>query len=387
MIERVRPINRLVEGVRESRICAILGPRQCGKTTLSKVLAGRLTAAGSPVHWFDCENPRDVRRLSEPMLALEGLHGVVVIDEFQRVPGLPEVLRVLADRDPLPARFVILGSASPSLMRSSSETLAGRVRFIDIQGFTLDEVGEGAAPALWVRGGFPESFLAGSDASSLRWREDFIRTFLERDIPQLGSRVPAERLRRFWTMCAHYHGQTWNASAIGSSMGMSAPAMSDYLDLLAGAFVMRRLPSWHGNVGKRMVKAPKAYIRDSGLLHALLGIDSLAALQGHPKLGASWEGFALEQILSHTGDRHAWFWGTHGGAELDLLLEAKGRRWGVEFKYADAPSLTSSMRSALADLELDHLWVVTPGATAYALAERVEVLGLSQLPRLLERVV
>jgi predicted AAA+ superfamily ATPase len=229
--------------------------------------------------------------------------------------------------------------------------------------------------------------MAPSDSSSLSWREDFIRTFLERDVPQLGSRIPAERLRRFWTMCAHYHGQTWNASAIGSSLGMGSAAMTDYLDLLTGAFVMRRLPAWHSNVGKRQVKAPKAYLRDSGLLHALLGIDSLASLQGHPKLGASWEGFALEQILSHTGDRHAWFWGTHGGAELDLLLEVKGRRWGVEFKYADAPRLTPSMRSAFVDLELEHLWVVTPGCVAYALSERVDVIGLQQLPRLLAKVL
>jgi predicted AAA+ superfamily ATPase len=265
--------------------------------------------------------------------------------------------------------------------------LAGRVRFIDLQGFSLDEVGVPALMPLWVRGGFPESFLSPNEAASIQWRENFIRTFLERDVPQLGSRIPAERLRRFWSMCAHYHGQTWNGSAIASSMGMSTMMMGDYLDLLTGAFVMRRLPAWHGNPGKRLVKAPKTYVRDSGLLHALLGIDDLAALQGHPKLGASWEGFALEQILARTGDRHAYFWGTHGGAELDLLIQAKGRNWGIEFKYADAPRLTPSMRSALSDLSLERLWVVHPGTESYMLSEQVKVLGLGQLQEIVSAMV
>ena len=372
--------------VRESRITALLGPRQCGKTTLARAFYEAERAAGRSVTWFDGENPRDIARLANPMLSMELLTGTVIIDEFQRLPGLAEVLRVLCDRVPLPAKFVILGSASPELVRQSSESLAGRVRFIDIQGFNVDEVGVSEAMPLWVRGGFPESFLSPSEASSLQWRENFIRTFLERDVPQLGSRIPAERLRRFWSMCAHYHGQTWNGSAIAGSMGMSTMMMGDYLALLTGAFVMRRLPAWHGNPGKRLVKAPKIYVCDSGLLHALLGIGDLADLQGHPKLGASWEGFALEQILARTGDRHAYFWGTHGGAELDLLLEGKGRLWGVEFKYADAPRLTPSMRSALADLSLEKLWVVHPGTEAYKLSEKVEVIGLNRIGELIASV-
>jgi predicted AAA+ superfamily ATPase len=387
MINRARYLSLLQAGIQESRITALLGPRQCGKTTLAKTLFTQEQEAGRQVTWFDGESPRDVARLANPLLSLEPLTGTVFIDEFQRLPGLAEVLRVLSDRVPLPAKFVILGSASPDLVRQSSESLAGRVRFIDIQGFNIEELGFTASIPLWVRGGFPEAFLASTEAVSMQWRENFVRTFLERDVPQLGSRIPTERLRRFWSMCAHYHGQTWNGSAIASSMGMSPMMMGDYLDLLTGAFVMRRLPAWHGNLGKRLVKAPKTYVRDSGLLHTLLGINDLHALQGHPKLGASWKGFALEQILARTGDRHAYFWGTHGGAELDLLLEAKGRLWGVEFKYADAPRLTPSMRSALTDLALEKLWVIHPGPEAYPLSEKVGVIGLPQLPALFASVV
>ena len=386
MILRDRLTAQLERSVAESRITAILGPRQCGKTTLARAFYAQEQAAGRAVAWFDCENPRDVARLANPLLTLEALTGTIIIDEFQRLPQLAEILRVLSDRTPLPAKFIVLGSASPDIIRKSSESLAGRVRFLDMPGFTLDEVGIPDAPTLWARGGFPESYLAVSEAASLQWRENFIRTFLERDVPQLGYRMPAERLRRFWSMCAHYHGQTWNGSAIASSMGMSSMMMGDYLDLLTGAFVIRRLPAWHGNLGKRLVKAPKAYVRDSGLVHALLGIPDLSALQGHPKLGASWEGFALDQILAITGDRHAYFWGTHGGAEIDLVLESKGKLWGVEFKYADAPRLTPSMRSALTDLNLEHLWVVHPGTESFPLTDKVDVLALGDLAKLLEAV-
>ena len=386
MITRRRLTAQLECSVAESRITAILGPRQCGKTTLARAFYTQEQTAGRAVAWFDCENPRDVSRLVNPLLTLESLTGIVIIDEFQRLPQLAEILRVLSDRIPLPAKFIVLGSASPEIIRSSSESLAGRVRFLDMPVLTLEEVGISAVPNLWVRGGFPESYLATSESASLQWRENFIRTFLERDVPQLGYRMPAERLRRFWSMCAHYHGQTWNGSAIASSMGMSSMMMGDYLDLLTGAFVMRRLPAWHGNLGKRLVKSPKAYVRDSGLVHALLGIPDLAALQGHPKLGASWEGFALEQILAYTGDRHAYFWGTHGGAEVDLVLESKGKLWGVEFKYADAPRLTPSMRSAMTDLELERLWVVHPGTDNYPLAERVDALGIGNLSTLISAV-
>ena len=386
MIARQRLTAQLDCSVAESRITAILGPRQCGKTTLARAFYTQEQTAGRAVAWFDCENPRDVARLVNPLLTLESLTGIVIIDEFQRLPQLAEILRVLSDRIPLPAKFIVLGSASPDIIRSSAESLAGRVRFLDMPGLTLEEVGISAVPNLWVRGGFPESYLATRETASLQWRENFIRTFLERDVPQLGYRMPAERLRRFWSMCAHYHGQTWNGSAIASSMGMSSMMMGDYLDLLTGAFVMRRLPAWHGNPGKRLVKSPKAYVRDSGLVHALLGIPDLAALQGHPKLGASWEGFALEQILAFTGDRHAYFWGTHGGAEVDLVLESKGKLWGVEFKYADAPRLTPSMRSAMTDLALERLWVVHPGTDTYPLAERVDAWGIGTLSTLIRAV-
>lgn len=375
MIPRPRLTEQLRCAIGESRVTALLGPRQCGKTTLARAL---MDAPGGAT-WFDLENPRDAARLENPMLTLEPLRGLVIIDEFQRLPSLAPVLRVLSDRPDLPARFVLLGSASPDLLKTSSESLAGRIRYVDMTGLTLDDTGAAAAPALWVRGGFPESYLAPSESASVAWRENFIRTFLERDIPQLGIRIPADRLRRFWSMTAHYHGQMWNASAIGASMGMTQNTMSDYLDLLAGAFVLRRLPAWHDNAGKRLVKTPKAYVRDSGLLHALMGIPDLAALQGHPKLGASWEGFMLEQILAVTGDRHAWYWGTHGGAEVDLVLRAKGKLWGIEFKYADAPRLTASMRNALAELPLEHLWVVHPGTGTHPLHERVTAVGIDRL--------
>ncbi|MCX6937399.1 MAG: ATP-binding protein [Verrucomicrobia bacterium] len=386
MISRPVLTELLSLSVAESRITALLGPRQCGKTTLAQGLYHQEKNAGRQATWFDCENPRDAARLANPLLTLETLNGTVFIDEFQRIPQLSDILRVLSDRQPMPAKFVILGSASPALVRHSAESLAGRVRFIDMAGLTVEETGTAQATTLWLRGGYPESYLAASEAVSMTWRENFIRTFLERDVPQLGYRIPAERLRRFLSMCAHYHGQTWNGSAIASSLGMSPMMMNDYLDLYTGAFVMRRLQAWHANLGKRQVKAPKIYLRDSGLAHAILGIPDLATLQGHPKLGASWEGFALEQILARTGDRHAYFWGTHGGAELDLVLEAKGKLWGVEFKYADAPRLTPSMRSALSDLELERIWVIHPGVDNYPLAERVDVLGLASLATLIDAV-
>lgn len=383
MIVRSALLQKLRRGLEESRVTALLGPRQCGKTTLARTL---MDAPGGAT-WFDLENPRDAARLENPMLTLEPLRGLVIIDEFQRLPALAPVLRVLCDRPDLPARFLILGSASPDLIKSSSESLAGRIRYVDMTGLTLDEAGAEAYRPLWLRGGFPESYLASSESASVVWRENFIRTFLERDIPALGIRIPAERLRRFWSMTAHYHGQVWNASAIGSSMGMNHATMSDYLDLLAGAFVLRRLPAWHDNAGKRLVKTPKAYVRDSGLLHTLMGIPDLAALQGHPKLGASWEGFALEQILAVTGDRHAWFWATHGGAEVDLVLRAKGKLWGVEFKYADAPRVTPSMRSALVDLPLERLWVVHPGSGVHPLHEKIDAVGIDRLDTIFASVL
>jgi len=360
-------------------VTLILGPRQCGKTTLAQMLGQR--QAGS---YYDLESPRDLARLAHPQTVLEAARGLVVLDEIQQRPDLLPLLRVMADRKPLPCRFLLLGSASPDLMKQSSETLAGRVHFVDMGGFTLAETGIERQTDLWVRGGFPNSFLAASEALSLKWREDFIQTFLQRDIPMLGIQVPAATLHRFWTMLAHYHGGIWNGSEIGDSLGVSHHTARRYLDSLSGAYVLRQLPPWFENLGKRVVKSPKVYVRDSGVLHALLSIPDLAALQGHPKLGASWEGFVIEQILSWSGERNAYFWATHSRAELDLMVLAKGKRWGFEIKYQDAPTITKSMRIAMQDLRLERLWVVYPGKTGYPMDENIECVALADLGRIRE---
>ena len=360
--------------LKSNPVVALLGPRQCGKTTLA-----RQVASGRQAHYFDLEDPADAASLAAPREALSGLRGLVVLDEVQRRPELLETLRVLADRPRRTARFLILGSASPGLVRGASETLAGRVGFVEMGGFDLREVGANKLNRLWRRGSFPRSFLARSEADSLRWREDFIRTFLERDMPQLGVTVPAATLRRFWTMTAHYHGQIWNAAELARSLGSSEGTARNYLDLLSGALVLRPLLPWFENVAKRQVKSPKVYIRDSGLLHALLAIRTERDLRRHPKLGASWEGLAIEQILSILKPRDAYFWATHAGAELDLFLLRNGQRLGFECKYADAPRLTKSMRVALEDLSLDRLWVVYPGEKIYKLHQRVEAIPLAQL--------
>ncbi len=372
-------MRRLNEGLRASPVTALLGPRQCGKTTLARTIVTPGTET-----YFDLEDPRDLARLDQPQTALEGLRGVVVLDEIQRRPDLMPLLRVLADRRPLPCRFLLLGSASPDLIRNASESLAGRIHFVPMGGFTLDEVGLPALRTLWLRGAFPDAFLAVDERASLKWREDFIQTFLERDMPQLGFRFPSMTLRRFWTMVAHYHGQTWNGSEIGASLGASHHAVRRYLDALTGAYMLRQLPPWFANIGKRVVKSPKVYLRDSGLLHALLDVDDFSALSGHPKLGASWEGFVIEQILAWAGDRDAYFWATYSRAELDLLLVRKGRNWGFEIKYQDAPTLTGSMKAALTALDLERLWVVYPGARRYRLHDRVECIGLDALPEVRE---
>ncbi len=326
--------------------------------------------------FFDLENPVDVQRLSAPMTVLEGLNGLVVIDEIQRRPDLFALLRVLVDRPSSRTRFLVLGSAAPNLVRGAADTLAGRVGFVDLAGFSLEEVGLERQERLWVRGGFPRSFLAPDDQASASWRESFIRTFLERDIPQLGISVPAETLRRFWTMIAHYHGQRWNGSELGRALGTTETTARRYLDILAGAFLVRVLPPWFENLKKRQVKAPKAYLRDSGILHALLQLPHLEAVQGHPKLGASWEGFAIEQILGVVGAADAYHWASHGGAELDLFVRTAGRRFGFELKYSDAPSRTRSMHVAVADLGLDHLFVVYPGAHRYELDTKITAVPL-----------
>jgi predicted AAA+ superfamily ATPase len=365
---------RLRNALRRAPIVTLLGPRQCGKTTL----ANHIIESGQ-AQYFDLENPTDEARLAEPMTALERTQKLVIIDEVQRAPALFPVLRVLADRSPRPARFLLLGSASPELVRVSSESLAGRVAFVDMGGFGLREVGAHAMRRLWLRGGFPRSFLARSDLESGAWRRDFIRTFLERDLRTFGIDISARALRRLWTMLAHYHGQVWNASEIGRSLGEAHTTIRRHADVLVGALVVRELQPWFENVGKREIKSPKLYIRDSGILHSLLGAESSDALESHPKLGASWEGFVIEQILSELGTRDAYYWGTQSGAELDLLLTVNGRRIGVEVKYADAPRMTRSMRIALEDLKLSHLYVVHPGSARYDLGDRVEAIGLAVL--------
>jgi uncharacterized protein len=380
MIPRPDALKRIFEAFRIHPATAILGPRQCGKTTLA-----RMFAAQKPFTHFDLENPIDFQRLSNPAMTLEPLSGLVIIDEIQRKPELFELLRVLVDRENNPAHFLVLGSASPFLVKSASESLAGRLGFVDLAGFGLQEVGMENQNGLWVRGGFPRSFLSTDDAASLAWRSDFIRTFLERDIPQLGITIPSETLRRFWTMIAHYHGQVWNGAEFARSLGVSEPTARRYLDILAGAYMIRVLPPWFENLRKRQVKSPKIYIRDSGLLHALLQLQGLSELQGHPKLGASWEGFALEQTLNLLQTRDAYFWGTHSGAELDLMYISGGKRFGIEYKYADAPSRSRSMVVALEDLGLDHLWVVFPEGSEYPLNKNITAAPLKSLPGLLQR--
>jgi len=355
-------------------VVALIGPRQCGKTTLARQIV-----PPDSTNYFDLEDPLSLASLAEPMAALAHLRGVVVIDEVQRRPDLFPVLRVLADRRPLPARFLILGSASPNLLQQSTESLAGRLEVISLSGFSLEEVGPAAFQKHWRRGGFPPAFLARSEEDSIVWRRQFISTFLERDLPQLGVTIPAPALLRFWTMLAHYHGVVWKASEPARSLGVSEPTVRRYLDLLSGLFMVRQLPPWHENLKKRQVKSPKIYLRDSGMLHHLLGIRTEKDLLSHPKCGSSWEGYAIEETLKILQPDEAYFWATHQGAELDLLLIKDGLRFGIEVKRQDAPQLTPSMRIALSDLKLEHLTVVYPGNKRYVLADRVTSLPLSTL--------
>lgn len=377
MIIRTATTCAIETALARSRVTALIGPRQSGKTTLARQFA----APESP-NYFDLEDPVSLARLDEPMTALANLTGLVVIDEIQRRPELFPVLRVLADRNPLPARFLILGSAAPELLRQSSESLAGRLEIIRISGFTLAETGVENQPLHWLRGGFPRSYLAASDADSLAWRKNFAQALVERDIPQLGIGIPAQALLRFWTMLAHYHGQVWNAAPPARSLGVSEPTVRRYLDLLEGVFMVRQLQPWHANLKKRQVKAPKVYLRDSGLLHHLLGIRSATDLLTHPGCGASWEGYVIEESLSAIQPDEAYFWATHNGAELDLLLIKNGKRIGIECKRADAPRITPSIRIAMTDLELDRLLVIYPGTRCYPLAEGVEALPLVELAHL-----
>lgn len=374
MITRERWRERISRGLERRVVVVLSGPRQVGKTTLAR----EFLAEDSP-NYFDLEDPPSLARLDEPKTALEPLRGLVVIDEVQRRPDLFPVLRVLADRRDAPARFLILGSASGDLLRQSSESLAGRVERIGIGGFDLSETGAAAADVLWRRGAFPDSFLADTEADSVAWRRDFIQTLLERDFPQWGVRVPATALLRFWTMIAHFHGQTWNAADPARALGVNPSTVRRYLDLLTDALMVRQLQPWHANVAKRQVKAPKIYLRDSGLLHRLLGIDDERSLLTHPRLGASWEGFVIEQVLATEPHDDAWFWATHQGAEIDLILRRGDTLYGIECKRGDAPRLTASMRSALQDLGLKRIAVIYPGGKRYPLSGQVEAVPLRDL--------
>ena len=374
MIARTRWLAQIRAALRRSRVTALVGPRQAGKTTLAR----QIVPPKSPAY-FDLEDPRSLARLAEPMTALAPLRGVVVIDEIQRRPDLFPVLRVLADRRPPRARFLILGSATPALLRQSSETLAGRLEIVTLHGFGLDELGARALSRLWRRGGFPPAYLARSEQASHVWRQQFIHTYLERDLPQLGITIPATTLLRFWTMLAHYHGGIWNAAEAARSLGVTEPTARRYLDLLSGLFMVRQLQPWHENLKKRQVKAPKVYVRDSGLLHTLLGLVGEREILSHPKVGASSEGYVIEETLTLLRPEAAYFWATHTGAELDLLLVKRGRRYGVEVKFQDAPRLTPSMRIALSDLRLQQLTVLYPGDQRYALDRRVTVVPLTEL--------
>jgi len=374
MVLRARHLKAVRRLIDRNPVVALLGARQVGKTTLALELAQERKSGA--VH-FDLENSTDVARLTDPMMALSGLKGIAVLDEIQRRPDLFPTLRVLADRPGKPCRFLVLGSASPDLLRQSSESLAGRIAHYELSGLALDEVGEAACERRWLRGGFPRSYLARSNRESIEWRRDFVKTFLERDIPQLGIRTPAATLDRFWTMLAHYHGQVWNASEFGRALGSNDKAARSYLDILCSTFVVRRLRPWHENLKKRQVKSPKVYIGDAGLLHTLLGISTTHELMGHPKVGASWEGFVAEQIIARlgAGDRETYFWSAHAGPELDLLVVRGNRALGFEIKLTVAPKVTKSMLSTMEYLRLPRLYVVHGGNETFPLGRRIVALA------------
>jgi hypothetical protein len=374
MIERPSYINEIQAALQRSRIVALIGPRQSGKTTLA-----RMFVSSDSVNYFDLEDPVSLSRLEEPMTALQDVTGLVVIDEIQRRLDLFPILRVLADRDTLPVRFLILGSASPELVRNASESLAGRLETIAISGFSLSEVGQNNLNRHWLRGGFPLSYLAANDIDSQIWRKNFIQTFLERDLHQWGIQIPAITLMRFWTLLAHYHGQTWNAAEASRSFGVSNMTARRYVDILENVFMIRCLQPWYANIHKRQIKSPKIYFRDSGLLHTMLGINSELDLYTHPKIGASWEGYVIEETIKTFCPDEAYFWGTHNGAEIDLLILKDGKRIGVECKRKDAPHLTPSMKIAMDELQLDKLIVFYPGEKNYPLADRIEAVPLDYL--------
>jgi predicted AAA+ superfamily ATPase len=378
MIKRRKHNRKVRRLLKDYPVVAILGARQVGKTTLALQL---LEESKMPGERFDLEDPADVARLSDPRLALGDLRGLVVIDEVQRAPDLFPVLRVLADRRPTRARFLVLGSASPELLQQSSETLAGRIAFHTLDGFDLGETGNESLNRLWLRGGLPDSFLARSNPVSFEWRRNFIRTFVERDLPQLGIRVSAQTLSRFWSMLAHYHGQVWNASELGRALGVTDKTVRHYLDILSSALVIQQLQPWHANVRKRQVKAPKVYVRDAGVLHGLLGIRDRSDLERHPKVGASWEGFMLRQVLQalDAAPEECFFWAIHSGPEIDLVWVRGRQKWGFEFKRTSSPTLTRSLRSAVETLDLQRTYVIHAGEESFPLHRKVTAVAAQRL--------
>lgn len=378
MVRRHCELTRLKTLLKHNPVVAILGARQVGKTTLANDLRKQWDG---PSEAFDLERPGDLARLADPELALKPLKGLVILDEIQRKPDLFPLLRVLADRRPIRTRFLVLGSASPDMLRQGNETLAGRIAYHRLDGFSLEEVGIGNCLKLWIRGGFPRSYLARTHAQSQQWRQDFVSTFLERDLPQLGIRVASTTMRRFWTMLAHFHGQIWNASQFSRSFGVNDTTVRHYLDVLTAAFVVRQLQPWHENVSKRQVKAPKVYLTDSGLMHSLLGVTTKADIESHPSLGASWEGYVIAQVARRLGARpeECFFWATHAGAELDLLIVRGRKRWGFEIKRTSAPNVTASMRVALQDLKLQRLFVMHAGEDSFDLAQNIRAVAIAHV--------
>lgn len=377
-MDRFRYLERINEQFQIHSVCAVLGPRQCGKSTISKAFAEKFRGE---THFFDLENPDDFQALQNPMRVLEVLHGLVVIDEIQLVPDLFKVLRVLCDKKQ--SQYLVLGSASRDLIKQSSETLAGRIGYIELSPFHLME--DTNSKRLLVRGGFPLSYLASTDQASMLWRESYIQTFLERDIPALGFNIPPQKLRRFWIMMVHVHGQQLNLHGIGNSLGVSGHTVRSYLDILEGTFMLRVLQPWYENLGKRQVKTPKTYFRDTGILLALLKIENTAQLLRHPMIGSIWEGFALEEILQALEIRaeEAFFWRTSHGVELDLLINYKTKKLGFEFKFSDAPNPSKSMHIACKDLSLDHLYIVYPGKRTHSIDSEISVLGIEDLKNIL----
>ena len=374
MIERNGYIDFIKRAIDRSRAVALLGPRQSGKTTLAR----ELVDIHSP-NYFDLEDQSSIISLADPKGVLEPLKGLVVIDEVQQRPELFPVLRVLLDRKPLPAKFLILGSASPDLLRQSSESLAGRLELIEMGGFDLTEVGEKKTSRLWLRGGFPMSFLAKNDVDSFSWRKSFIKTFLERDLREQGIEIPSITLHRFWAMLANSHGQIWNAAPIAASLGISEPTVRKYLDILTGVFMVRQIQPWHVNIKKRQVKSPKVYLRDTGILNSFLELKTEPGILRHPSCGFSWEGFVIEQLIRIFEIDHPYFWATHQGAEIDLVFNHGGYMYGVEIKRADAPTMTPSIRNALEDLKLKRIAVIYPGKRRYSIHKQVDVIPFDEI--------